>query len=314
MYTLPKHLKVRIVSSICEGSSLRATARLHGVHNDTVQRLARLVGEGCLRLHDEVVRGLHLNVVQIDEMHSYIHTRQHHLKPTDPPEWGEAWVYVALDTSSRLVVSHRVGKRDAANARAFVADVRTRVVGKPVIASDGLQLYIDAVSEAFGADARYGQMVKQYEQLERADGTARDGRYTGATRTAVYGAVREQDISTSYVERWNGTLRMMLSRRFVRRGNGASKKLDRMRGAVALAVMFYNFVRPHETLRVTPAMEAGLASEFWSIEQLLDAALAAAPANDNDNDGNDAPPPIPPTPPVVLRERGHLRLVKGGAL
>lgn len=295
MNVLPIRIQVAAIASLIEGASPRATARLLGIHLNTVQSLAARVGEGCARLHDQRARSLYLHSPQIDEMWSFVGKKQKRITANDPGEFGDAWVFIALDVPSRMIVSYRVGKRTGAEARAFLADIRARIIGKPQIISDGFQSYVDAVEQSFGSDARYAMLVKQYDDADR---------YKGAERVNVYGAVVGDEISTPYVERQNLTVRMSC-RRFARRTNAYSKRIDRMEAAVSLHVCFYNFVRVHESLRVTPMMQAGQESRVWSLEELILTAesLRQTPP-DNDT--------TPPSAPLPMKQKPALRLIQGG--
>lgn len=268
MNTISEKAKIAAVSTIIEGASIRGTGRLVGVHPDTAARYASLAGQGCAILHDRVMRGLRARSLQLDELWTFVQKKQKRVRQNDPVERGDAWVFFALETTSRLLVSFRVGKRTAEEACLFVEDVRRRVVGKPLIHSDGFRPYTEAVERAFGADARFGMLVKSYEPK---GGKPDGGRFIGSNRIEVFGPVDVPAIATAYIERQNLTLRMMC-RRFARRTNAYSKSIERLREAVALYVCVYNFVRVHETLRVTPAMEAGLTDHPWTLEELLSQA------------------------------------------
>ena len=197
------------------------------------------------------------------------------MKPTDPTDFGDQYVFLALGGASKAIISWLVGKRNRENCRAFLADVRARVIGAPEISSDAFSAYPDAVEQAFGADCTFGTIEKHYA-VDAAVEAAR--RYSPAavvsvTRQRIIGAQRK--ISTSYVERQNLTLRMQ-QRRFTRLTNPFSKKLENHVAAVSLYVAHYNFCRVHETLRVTPAMQLRVTDHIWTIGELVDAALEGA--------------------------------------
>ncbi|WP_437667524.1 IS1 family transposase [Sorangium sp. So ce1182] len=270
--------RVEVVAHLVEGAGIRPTSRLTEVSKPAILSLLLRVDEGCERLHNRLVRDVDCRTVQVDEIWSYVQKKQARVQPGDSPEVGEAYVYVGMASASKLVISYRVGKRDDENTRAFIADLRARLVTIPQLYSDGWQPYIAAVGDSFAGAVDYAQVVKSYTRKARRDD---DHRYEPPrdpfiTRTPVFGVPDVKRASTSHVERQNLTIRMHI-RRFTRLCNGFSKRLPHHKAAVALHMMFYNFCRPHEALRVTPAMEAGLADHVWSIEELVTAALTAAP-------------------------------------
>ncbi len=272
MNVLPHDQQIAVVSALVEGCSIRAVERLTGIHRDTIMRLGVRVGNGCAALHDAIMRGLHVGRIELDEAWSFIHTKQRHLRQSDPEEYGDAYVFLALAGAGKAIISCRVGKRTGENCRAFLADLRSRVLGAPEISSDAFPAYPDAVEQAFGIECSFGTIEKHYA-VDAAVEAAR--RYSPAavvsvTRRRIIGAQRK--VSTSYIERQNLTLRMQ-QRRFTRLTNAFSKKLENHVAAVALYVAHYNFCRVHETLRVTPAMQLGVTAHVWTIGELVDAAL-----------------------------------------
>lgn len=292
MKVLPMGERVRVVSALVDGTSLRATERMTGVSRPTVTDLLLRVGEGCRGLLDEQMRDLHCDVLELDEVWSFVHKKEGHLVDGDHPEWGDQYTWVALDARTKLVPAFRVDKRTADAANAFAADLRARVLGAPQITTDGFKPYVEAIEAAFGTRVQYAQILKTYA-ADEAGGASRDdvrysrGRVVRSIKRPITGTPDDDKISTSFVERGNLTLRMS-QRRFTRLTNAFSKKADNLRAAVALHFGYYNFCRVHMTLRVTPAMEAGLADHVWSVEELIVAAL----------DAYEAPPPMPPA--VVL--------------
>ena len=293
MKVLPMGERVRVVSALVEGTSLRATERMTGVSRPTVTDLLLRVGDGCRCVLDERMRDLHCDVLELDEVWTFIHKKEGHLVEGDPAEWGDQYTWVALDARTKLVPVHRVEKRTTEAANAFAAELRARVLGAPQITTDGLKAYVEAIEAAFGTRVHYAQILKTYA-VDEAGGASRDdvrysrGRVVRSVKRRVIGTPDDAKISTSFVERSNLTMRMS-QRRFTRLTNAFSKKLDHLRAAVALHFGYYNFCRVHMTLRVTPAMEAGLTDHVWSVEELIVAALDAYEA-----------PPAPPLPPIVL--------------
>lgn len=274
MNILPRDKKIAAISALCEGVSIRATERLTGIHRDTIMRLGARVGHGAAALHGRIVRGLNVARMELDEAWSYVGKKQRRVTPEDVANFGDQYVFIAMDATRKAILSYRVGKRDSETTQAFIADVRERVINRPEISSDAFSAYPWAIELAFGLDCTYGQIVKEYE-AEPAINAARrysPGYVVGVQRRAVVGAPRQ--ISTSYVERGNLSLRMSC-RRFTRLTNAFSKKLENHAAAVSLYVAHYNLCRVHEALRVTPAMALGVANHIWSIGELIDAALAA---------------------------------------
>jgi IS1 family transposase len=272
MNVLPRDKQIEAIAVLTEGCSIRAIERLSGVHRYTIMRLGVRVGNGCATLHDAMMRGLHVSRIELDEAWSFVAKKQRHLKPTDPADFGDQYVFLALAGAGKAIISYRIGKRTGENCRAFLADLRSRVLGVPEISSDAFPAYPDAVEQAFGMECSFATIEKHYA-VDAAVEAAR--RYSPAavvsvTRKRIIGTQRT--VSTSYIERQNLTLRMQ-QRRFTRLTNAFSKKLGNHVAAVALYVAHYNFCRVHETLRVTLAMQLGVTRHIWTIGELVDAAL-----------------------------------------
>lgn len=285
MNVLPFQVRVRIASMVVEGQSLRAISRLTGVHRDTIGRWLTDAGEACNRVHDALVREIRPMFIQFDEQWAFVGKKQGHLLEGDSEEFGDWYTFVALDASTKLVIAYRVDKRTAVATCSFAMDVRERILGKPQITTDGFVAYPDAIEEAFGADVHYATAVKRFEGDDTGGGEAArrysPGRLRAVEKKTVMGQPIEEHVSTSYVERFNLNTRMN-SRRFTRLTNAFSKRVRPLRAGVALTFVWYNFGRVHGTLRVTPAMEAGLTDHPWSMEELLSVALDM-PENDNDS-------------------------------
>lgn len=260
-----------VVAALVEGASVSGASRLTGVCRPAIYLLLRRMGEGCRRIHDRLVRNLITALLQVDEMHGFVHTREKNKRPTDPAEWGEVWLFFGLATVSKLIVSWRLGKRDQATTDAFMADLRARLAVIPQLSSDGFGCYASAVNGCFkdsGVD--FGQVVKRKSDLRSKKPRTSDQPFI--VRTAVSGAPDPKHLSTSLVERINGSARLAL-RRLTRRSNGFSRTKQALEDMVAIWATYYNFARPHETIRCSPAMEAGIATSLWSIEELVRAAL-----------------------------------------
>lgn len=273
---LKRHKLEAVLSLIVEGASIRSTERLTGVHRDTILRHLVRVGQGCARLLDHEMRNLACEQLQVDEMWSFVRKKQRWVEPDEVEDGrvGDVWVFIALATDSRLVPAYRVGKRTAAETQAFVEDLSSRLVNRVQISSDQLSYYASAVAQSFGPDADYAQLVKAFETRAVGPGRYSPPTVIGTTKVTILGNPDPDDVSTSYVERNNLNVRMGL-RRFTRLTNAFSKKLENHEAAVALWFAWYNFGRPHTTLRVTPAMAAGVASSVWTMPEMIDRALSA---------------------------------------
>jgi IS1 family transposase len=280
MNVLPRDKQIEIIAALCDGLGMRAVSRITNTDRKTVARLALKVGRGCAELHDRMMVGLRVSRCELDELWSFVgHKRNpQRSKPSRDPNKGDQYTFVALASSTRAIVSYRTGKRDPHNTMEFIADLRERVIGMPEISTDGFLPYQPAIREAFGNRVAHGVITKTYSVTHLAVKEA-SRRYSPAQVVAVERDVVSgvpAQISTSYVERSNLTLRMS-SKRFARLSNGFSKKLEPHCAAVSLYVAFYNLCRVHESLRSTPAMALGIADRVWTTSDLMDAALATQP-------------------------------------
>ncbi|KKM76784.1 hypothetical protein LCGC14_1376640 [marine sediment metagenome] len=252
MNILKKEKRLHVLSALVEGSSIRSTERMTGVHRDTILRFLVAAGEHCTQLLDENVQDLHCQQIQADEIWTFVCKKQKRIKEDESDEViGDQYVFVAMDADTKLVLSFLVGKRTPANAIRFMQDLEGRLSDRTQITTDGLVDYLDAVELAFGADIDYAQLVG-----------------IPSEKFVISGTPDQKDISTTYIERQNLTMRMRM-RRFTRKTNGFSKKLQNLKAAVSLHFAHYNFCRVHQSLRVTPAMEAGLADHVWGLGDLL---------------------------------------------
>lgn len=265
--------KTDVVSALCEGMSIRAAGRLLGHHKDTVMRLGAKVGSGCTRIHGTFMRNLNVSRIEMDELWSYVGKKRAQVKIGDPDTVGDQYIFVAMDSSARAIISWLVGKRDRMHTRSFVEDIRYRVNGFPELTTDGFAAYNSAIAIAFKGQADYGVVDKQLVVV--AGGPDTDNYYARQQLVAVKREVvsgSPQNISTSYVERQNLTMRMS-TRRLARLSNGFSKKFDHHCAAVSLYATHYNFCRVHETLRTTPAMHLRVTDHVWTVQELVNAAL-----------------------------------------
>jgi IS1 family transposase len=264
--------RTEVVSALVEGNSIRSTERMTGVHRDTIMRLLVEVGTGCAELRDEKMRELPCRRIQVDEIWAYVDKKQRHLKPTDnEARVGDQWTFVAIDADTKLIPAYRVGKRTWTDASIFMKDLSMRLANRVQLSTDGLAAYADAVERAFGADVDYGQTVKFYEAEPVGPGRYSPPHVVDIERTAIAGKPDEAHISTSIIERQNLTMRMSM-RRFTRLTNGFSKKPENMKAAVSLHFAHYNFVRQHKTLRMTPAVVAGVEKSMWPLAELVERA------------------------------------------
>jgi IS1 family transposase len=277
MNVISREKQIEIIAALTEGMSIRAIERMTGVHRDTIMRLGRRVGNGCAILHDKTMHSLRVGRLELDEAWSFVGKKQKNVKRHEVAHKGDQYIYVGLASAAKAIVSYRVGKRDTATTTEFLYDLRDRILGQPEISTDGFHPYRNAIRDAFGTRAAHGVIVKTYSVthlVKEAQGRYSPAQVVAVEKEAVIGVPAE--ISTSYVERQNLTLRMS-SRRFTRLTNGFSKKLDHHHAAVGLYVAHYNFCRVHEAHRTTPAVALGVTERVWTIGDLLDAALAVTP-------------------------------------
>jgi IS1 family transposase len=270
---LPKAKQVAVISALAEGSGIRQIERMTGVNRNTIMNLGVRVGKGCTALLDRKMRDLTCHQLQFDELWGFIGKKERHVRPDDDPQLGDVWTFCAIDRDTKLVPSFKVGKRDLVTANAFVADVASRVKNRVQISSDALKAYVDAIEINFGADVDFAQIVKTYIHEDSANA---ERKYSASEivlteKKSVTGFPNMRLASTSHVERLNGTTRLHM-RRLTRLTYAFSKKLENFEAAVGLHFAYYNFVKRHNTLRVTPAMEAGIERDFWTVENLIEAA------------------------------------------
>lgn len=239
-----------------------------GVSKNTVAKLLADAGHACADYQDRTFRGLTCKRVQVDEIWSFVYSKQKNTPEEKRGEAGDVWTWTAIDADTKLVLSWLVGGRDAEYANAFMEDVAGRLAHRVQLTSDGHYAYLDAVERAFGADVDYAALIKIYGQAPEGQRRYSPAVCVGARRDTVTGRPDKAHISTSYVERQNLTMRMHM-RRFTRLTNAFSKKIDNHAHAVALHFMYYNFVRIHKTLRMTPAMAAGVTDKLWEVSDIV---------------------------------------------
>lgn len=262
--------RVRVVSALVEGCSIRATCRMTGVAKNTVVKLLVELGAACEAFHDRHVRGVRAKRIQADEVWSFCYAKDRNLpeRMRGMSGVGSVWTWTALDSDSKLIVSWYVGDRDAQCAGRFMQDLSGRLAGRCQLTTDGHAVYERAVADAFGWQIDYAMLVKLYGEPRQGEQRYSPCECIGTHVVRISGRPERSSISTSHVERSNLSMRMGM-RRMTRLTNGFSKKLANLRAAVALYMIHYNFCRVHGSLRVTPAMEAGLADHVWELEELI---------------------------------------------
>jgi IS1 family transposase len=279
MNKLPLAKRVQILSMLCEGSSMRSISRVCDVSINTVAKLLVEAGRFCAGFHDAKVRNVKSRRVQVDEIWSFTAAKAKNVasmtKRVDGA--GDTWTWTGLDADTKLIVSHFVGARDGYCAKLFINDLAGRLANRVQLTSDGLRAYLEAVEVAFGADVDYAQLIKIYGDAPEAQKRYSPAECIGTQTNVVEGDPNPKHISTSYVERSNLTLRMH-NRRFTRLTNAFSKKFENHAHMVAIYAVWYNWVRIHKTLRVSPAMAAGIADKLWSWEDVIALMDADVPA------------------------------------
>jgi IS1 family transposase/lambda repressor-like predicted transcriptional regulator len=270
MNVLKKEKQEAIVSALVEGASIRSVERMTGVHRDTIDRLLLRVGAKCEEIMDETMHDLPCERIELDECWSYVGKKQRHVRlDDDPNEVGDFWVWIALDSDSKLIPTYAVGKRDLPTAVSFVSDLASRLANRVQISTDGLRAYVEAIEVAFGADVDYAQIVKTYEAEPIGPGRYSPPKVKSVERTPIVGDPDPRLISTAFVERENLNLRMS-NRRFTRLTNSFSKSAEHHRAAVALYATHHNFIRRHGTVKTTPAVASGVTYRPWTVRDLLE--------------------------------------------
>ena len=274
--------RAQILSMLVEGLSMRSITRITGVSINTVAKLLTEAGDACATYHDENVRGIRgYRRIECDEIWAFVYAKERAVRHAQsaPDGAGDAWTFTAIDANAKLIVSYLVsGARDGESALAFMDDLRGRLEDRPQVSTDGLSAYLGAVEGAFGGDVDFAQVIKAYG---KEPGEDNERRYsppvcTDIEKRRIEGNPDLRKANTSYVERHNLTMRMGM-RRFTRLTNGFSKRVEKHVAMVSLYALHYNFCRIHKSLRVTPAMEAGLTNELRDMEWIVGLIDARAP-------------------------------------
>ncbi|MES0065499.1 IS1 family transposase [Mesorhizobium sp. M0074] len=280
MNKLPLTTRVQILSMLVEGASMRSVARVADVSFNTIAKLMIEAGEACAAYHDETVRNVQAKRVQCDEIWAFVAAKQKNVPNMKTPVdgAGDVWTWTALDADSKMIISYLVGGRDSEYALAFMDDVAARLANRVQMTTDGHRAYLEAVEGAFGADVDYAQLIKIYgASPDSAKGRYSPADCTGIKKNRIEGDPDIAHVSTSYVERMNLNIRMG-NRRFTRLTNAFSKKIDNHLHMLSLYFCHYNFCRVHKTLRMSPAMAAGVSETLRDVEwivSLIDAREAA---------------------------------------
>lgn len=241
-----------------------------GVHRTTIQNLLVELGAACSAYQDKTMRNLKLSKIQCDEIWSFVGCKEKNATPEQKAKrWGDVWTWTALDADTKLIPCWYVGTRDGAAAYHFIHDLKSRLATRVQLTTDGHKAYLYAIEDAFGCEVDYAQLVKIYgSEQEQGEVRYSPAQCMGAKKAVVIGQPDFAHVSTSYTERQNLTMRMSM-RRFTRLTNAFSKKVENHEAHIALHFMHYNFCRVHQTLRCTPAMEAGISDHVWSLEEVI---------------------------------------------
>lgn len=276
--------QAQILRCLVEGNSIRGTARICGRSKDTVMKLGVEVGKACLAYQDKYLVNLPCTRIECDEIWSFCYAKNKNVSPEKQGQFGQGdvWTWTAICADTKLVPTWALGTRDGQAAKCFIDDLASRLKNKVQLTTDGHKAYLEPIEEAFGDDIDYARLIKLYGNSE---GEKNEKRYspadcTGTEKKAITGKPDLKLISTSYVERQNLTMRMG-NRRFTRLTNAFSKKVDNLMHSVSLHYMYYNFCRIHTSLRVTPAMEAGVTDHVWELEEVAELVTKSYKAKKN---------------------------------
>jgi IS1 family transposase len=269
MNTLKKEKRLAVLSALVEGNSIRSASRITGVHKTTIMKVLNEAGNRCAEVLDTQMRDLPCKVIECDELWTFVGKKERKLNINEKIEGrlGDQYIFVALDPETKLVPTFVIGKRDALTTHIFIQKIRDRVKGRPQITTDGFKPYLAAIEQAFGGDIDYAVLVKNYEADNPGPGRYSPPAITNIDIIKISGFPKRERICTSYVERNNLTMRLSL-KRLNRLTLAFSKKLENLKAAISIHFAYYNFCRVHGTLRITPAMQAGLTDHIWSLEDI----------------------------------------------
>ena len=271
MNKLTRSDRVKVLAALVEGCSVASITRMTGVAKRTILNLMVDLAEVCDAYMNEHLVNLNCRRVQVDEMWSFVGKKNRRASDEEKAcGLGDAWVWLAIDADTKLIASYLIGQRTAECAEQFITDLASRLANRTQLTSDGLRLYLDAVEKAFGCEVDFAQLVKNYTgSTDTGPRRYSPGACCGAVKTPVTGAPDSAHVSTSFSERANLTVRMQ-NRRFTRLVNSFSKKFDNHAASTVVHVFWYNFVRRHMTLRVSPAMEAGITDHLWGLDEMVE--------------------------------------------
>ncbi len=274
-YFLKTDQKIAVISALAEGSSIRSIERMTGIHRDTIMRLGVRIGQGCAKLLDAKMRGLDCKRLELDEIWGFIGKKQAHVKEGDDPTLGTVWTFCAIDAETKLVPTYRVSNnRSIETTAAFISDLASRLNNRVQISTDAMNSYPEAIELAFGREVDYAQIVKSYSSEDSGkynpERKYSQPRINSSEKIWIMGTPDPKAVSTSYVERLNASTRLHV-KRLNRLTLAFSKKFENFEAAVALNFASHNFVKSHRTLKMTPAMAAGVERNFWSYGDLVEA-------------------------------------------
>jgi len=269
MNRLDSKQQAQVIAALVEGNSIRGTVRMTGVAKNTIVKLLEEIGCACADFHHRTVRSVRVRRLQCDEIWSFVGAKKKNVTPEqEQAGWGDVWTWTAIDADTKLCVTYHVGDRGKHSAFSFMDDCASRIVGRPQITTDAHKPYLAAVEKAFGGDADYAMLHKIYGASGEPEARYSPATCIGCDMKTISGVPDPKHVSTSFVERQNLTMRMSM-RRFTRLTNAFSKKVENHGHAIALYFAYYNFCRVHQTLRITPAMEAGLTDHVWGVKELI---------------------------------------------
>ena len=270
MNRLTNEKRTAVIKQLCEGASIRSTVRLTGVAKNTIVKLLHEIGAACIQYQDKALRNLPCKKIQCDEIWSFCYAKDKNVPADKRGEfgYGDIWTWTAICSDTKLIASWTVGNRDAGTAHEFMQDLAGRLANRVQLTTDGHRAYLQAVEDAFGTEVDYAMLIKMYGNDRETEARYSPAECIGTRTVGISGCPKREDISTSHVERHNLTMRMSM-RRFARLTNAFSKKIENHVAALSLYFMYYNFCRAHQTLRVPPAMEAGISDHVWGVEEIV---------------------------------------------